>query len=442
VSSVDRRTPRRVARPPSHAAAAATPARTMFASRASSPSPSPSPSLARASPRARRARAAPATSRRATVVLRSSLVPIRPRSRGERRSLRTFPASSSSSSSSASAASPREKKIVGVGSAGVDYLASIASFPKPDAKLRTDAFETQGGGNAGNALVAMARLGAEARSIYLTLVPVRPRSRGERRSLRTFVISRRVSPPRVPRFQSPPSAPFNATPDAFEPHPGGREGVHLDQALRRRRRRRDPRRVPTRGRRVRERRRRAREELAVHVHHRRPRGEHAHVHSHPGAGVSRGGDAGRRRRGASHLALVPIRPRRRGERDSLRTLLPGWRAFLSAHHPSLVSIPTRIDAFQLHPRRLSTPPRLTFARAETHRRRRPRLLRRAAHRGCDSSRARGERGRRARARRRRAAARRPGDAVDARRLRVHEHGYVFVSHWSPYDRVRAVNAVS
>jgi hypothetical protein len=25
---------------------------------------------------------------------------------------------------------------------------------------------------------------------------------------------------------------------------------------------------------------------------------------------------------------------------------------------------------------------------------------------------------------------------------VHEHGYVFVSHWSPYDRVRAVNAVS
>ena len=423
MSSVDRRTPRRVARPPSHAAAAATPARTMFASRALSPSPSPPPSLARASPRARRARAAPATSRRATVVVRSAT-------------------SSSSSASSSSAASPRKKKIVGVGSAGVDYLASIASFPKPDAKLRTDAFETQGGGNAGNALVAMARLGAEARSIYLTLVPVRPRSRGERRSLRTFVISRRVSPPRVPRFQSPPSAPFNATPDAFEPHPGAREGVHLDQTLRRRRRRRDPRRVPTRGRRVRERRRRAREELAVHVHHRRPRGEHAHVHSHPGAGVSRGGDAGRRRRGASHLALVPIRPRRRGERDSLRTLLPGWRAFLSAHHPSLVSIPTRIDAFQLHPRRLSTPPRLTFARAETHRRRRPRLLRRAAHRGCDSSRARGERGRRARARRRRAAARRPGDAVDARRLRVHEHGYVFVSHWSPYDRVRVVNAVS
>ena len=50
-------------------------------------------------------------------------------------------------------------KVVGVGSAGVDYLASIAEFPKPDAKLRTDALEVQGGGNAGNALTAMSRLG-------------------------------------------------------------------------------------------------------------------------------------------------------------------------------------------------------------------------------------------------------------------------------------------
>lgn len=49
-----------------------------------------------------------------------------------------------------------------MGSAGVDYLASIASFPEPDAKLRTDAFEVQGGGNAGNALTAMARLGVRA----------------------------------------------------------------------------------------------------------------------------------------------------------------------------------------------------------------------------------------------------------------------------------------
>ena len=49
--------------------------------------------------------------------------------------------------------------MVGVGSAGVDYLASIASFPEPDAKLRTDALEVQGGGNCGNACTAMARLG-------------------------------------------------------------------------------------------------------------------------------------------------------------------------------------------------------------------------------------------------------------------------------------------
>jgi cytochrome P450 len=50
---------------------------------------------------------------------------------------------------------------------------------------------------------------------YLTLVPIRPRSRGERRSLRTFaVVSLR------PRFQSPSSTPFNAASDAFQLHPG------------------------------------------------------------------------------------------------------------------------------------------------------------------------------------------------------------------------------
>jgi len=35
----------------------------------------------------------------------------------------------------------RPIKIVGMGSCGVDYLASIAAFPKPDEKLRTDALE-------------------------------------------------------------------------------------------------------------------------------------------------------------------------------------------------------------------------------------------------------------------------------------------------------------
>ena len=45
-----------------------------------------------------------------------------------------------------------------------------------------------------------------------------PRSRGERRFLKDF--SRRISPPRVPRFQSRhTSAPFNSASDAFQLHP-------------------------------------------------------------------------------------------------------------------------------------------------------------------------------------------------------------------------------
>ena len=51
-----------------------------------------------------------------------------------------------------------------------------------------------------------------------TLVPIRPRSRGERRSLRNFFSRRRLSPPTA-RFQYPPSAPFNSASDAFQLHP-------------------------------------------------------------------------------------------------------------------------------------------------------------------------------------------------------------------------------
>eukprot|EP00873_Tetraselmis_striata_P005110 jgi/Tetstr1/425374/TSEL_015821.t1 len=60
-----------------------------------------------------------------------------------------------------SPSSPREDavKVVGCGGIGIDYLASVASFPKPDDKLRTQALQVQGGGNAGNALTAVARLG-------------------------------------------------------------------------------------------------------------------------------------------------------------------------------------------------------------------------------------------------------------------------------------------
>ncbi|GLI60496.1 hypothetical protein VaNZ11_002658, partial [Volvox africanus] len=53
----------------------------------------------------------------------------------------------------------RRIKIVGMGSCGVDYLASVAAYPRPDEKLRTEKLETQGGGNCANALTAAARLG-------------------------------------------------------------------------------------------------------------------------------------------------------------------------------------------------------------------------------------------------------------------------------------------
>jgi len=48
--------------------------------------------------------------------------------------------------------------LVGMGSVGMDFLASVASFPKPDDKMRTEELETEGGGNCGNALTAAARL--------------------------------------------------------------------------------------------------------------------------------------------------------------------------------------------------------------------------------------------------------------------------------------------
>lgn len=54
---------------------------------------------------------------------------------------------------------PSPTKIVGMGSAGVDYLAQVAAYPHPDEKLRTETLEVQGGGNCGNALTAAARLG-------------------------------------------------------------------------------------------------------------------------------------------------------------------------------------------------------------------------------------------------------------------------------------------
>ena len=90
--------------------------------------------------------------------------PLRPRRDGlrPRRVARSRPARDASIVASSSSDAPAPV-VVGVGSAGVDYLASVASFPEPDAKLRTDALEIQGGGNCGNALTAVARLGCAPR---------------------------------------------------------------------------------------------------------------------------------------------------------------------------------------------------------------------------------------------------------------------------------------
>jgi len=54
---------------------------------------------------------------------------------------------------------PSNLKLVGMGGVGVDYLAVVPYFPKPDEKMRSEALEVQGGGNCGNALSAAARLG-------------------------------------------------------------------------------------------------------------------------------------------------------------------------------------------------------------------------------------------------------------------------------------------
>jgi preprotein translocase subunit SecA len=53
------------------------------------------------------------------------------------------------------------------------------------------------------------------RGAFYTLVPIRPRPRGERRSLRRLP----VASLRPPHFQFPPSTPFNSASDAFELHP-------------------------------------------------------------------------------------------------------------------------------------------------------------------------------------------------------------------------------
>jgi len=55
--------------------------------------------------------------------------------------------------------------VLGCGAINVDYLATVASFPNPDDKIRSLELKVQGGGNTGNALTAAARLGLRPRII-------------------------------------------------------------------------------------------------------------------------------------------------------------------------------------------------------------------------------------------------------------------------------------
>ncbi|KAK8451436.1 hypothetical protein SEVIR_6G211000v4 [Setaria viridis] len=55
--------------------------------------------------------------------------------------------------------------VLGCGGIAVDYLATVASFPNPDDKIRSLELKVQGGGNTGNALTAAARLGLRPRII-------------------------------------------------------------------------------------------------------------------------------------------------------------------------------------------------------------------------------------------------------------------------------------
>jgi hypothetical protein len=132
-----------------------------------------------------------------------TLVPIRPRRRGERRSLRTFAGASLRPGSLAFNPRPRRlstppdafeihpdvRSIQARGDAVDDVVAAATrSGAPPTAEfvraLRREV-ETSGSAAAGR-VGGGAVLVSRPRRALFTLVPIRPRSRGVRRSLRTF----------------------------------------------------------------------------------------------------------------------------------------------------------------------------------------------------------------------------------------------------------------
>lgn len=52
--------------------------------------------------------------------------------------------------------------ILGLGAAAIDYIAEVEKFPSPDDKIRTISLKMEGGGNAGNTMTAVSRLGVHA----------------------------------------------------------------------------------------------------------------------------------------------------------------------------------------------------------------------------------------------------------------------------------------
>ncbi|KAK7336941.1 hypothetical protein VNO77_17495 [Canavalia gladiata] len=60
---------------------------------------------------------------------------------------------------------PDNRIVVGYGMTTVDFLATVDGYPKPDDKVQTTSFKVQGGGNAGNSLTCVARLGLKPKLI-------------------------------------------------------------------------------------------------------------------------------------------------------------------------------------------------------------------------------------------------------------------------------------
>lgn len=60
---------------------------------------------------------------------------------------------------------PEDRIVVGVGGLGLDFLAMVRAFPKPDDKIRSTSLKVQGGGNSGNALTCASRLGLSPRIV-------------------------------------------------------------------------------------------------------------------------------------------------------------------------------------------------------------------------------------------------------------------------------------